>query len=175
MHDDDKYVMGRGMWLHTQALAVHDAFALAPGSSISPPSPSPPTNDVLRPVSRPFAPEGGLRMLGKPRRGGGQVPAVARTSSHYRAGCRSSRYAAVLAAFNSNHFDQHCVVNVRFQGHRLVACRSCTSASQPRCCSIAGIRVALVTDGRMSGASGRSAAIHVTPEAASWRRTCAGA
>ena len=48
-----------------------------------------------------------------------------------------------------------------------VACRSCTASRRPwPCCKTVDLKVALVTDGRMSGASGKvPAAIHVTPEA----------
>ncbi len=72
------------------------------------------------------------------------------------------------AAFRAGHLFRDCVVVVRFQGpsangmpelHKLMPP---LGIAQDR-----GFRVALVTDGRLSGASGKvPAAIHVTPEAA---------
>ena len=76
---------------------------------------------------------------------------------------------AVLEAFKQGRFDRDTVVVVRFQGPR--ACGMPELHQLTPALSVLldrGIRVALVTDGRMSGASGRvPAAIHVTPEAAS--------
>jgi phosphogluconate dehydratase len=73
----------------------------------------------------------------------------------------------VLAAFRASELDRDVVVVVRFQGPRangmpeLHKLTPSLSVLQDR-----GHRVALVTDGRMSGASGKvPAAIHVTPEA----------
>jgi phosphogluconate dehydratase len=75
---------------------------------------------------------------------------------------------AVRAAFQAGEFTADTVVVVRFQGPRangmpeLHALTPVLSVLQSR-----GLRVALVTDGRMSGASGKfPAAIHVSPEAA---------
>ncbi len=76
--------------------------------------------------------------------------------------------SAVKAAFQRGEFTQDTVVVVRFQGPRangmpeLHSLTPTLSVLQDR-----GLRVALVTDGRMSGASGKvPAAIHVSPEAA---------
>lgn len=170
MHDDVQTVMGRGMWPYTQALGVHDARAGA-GLVYRPALAESADHDVLRPVSRPFAPEGGLRMLGGNL--GEAVVKVSAVAAEHRAITAPAQVfdtqAAVLAAFNSNRFDHDCVVIVRFQGPR--ACGMPELHQLTPALSVLldrGIRVALVTDGRMSGASGRvPAAIHVTPEAAS--------
>ncbi|MGE0595880.1 MAG: dihydroxy-acid dehydratase, partial [Hyphomonadaceae bacterium] len=76
--------------------------------------------------------------------------------------------AEVIAAFRAGDLDQDCVIVVRGQGPRangmpeLHKLMPLLGALQDR-----GFKVALVTDGRMSGASGKVlAAIHVTPEAA---------
>jgi phosphogluconate dehydratase len=73
----------------------------------------------------------------------------------------------VLAAFKSGDLDRDVAVVVRFQGPRangmpeLHKLTPSLGVLQDR-----GFRVALITDGRMSGASGKvPAAIHVTPEA----------
>jgi phosphogluconate dehydratase len=75
---------------------------------------------------------------------------------------------AVKAAFKAGEFKSDTVVVVRFQGPQangmpeLHSLTPTLSVLQDR-----GLKVALVTDGRMSGASGKvPAAIHVAPEAA---------
>jgi phosphogluconate dehydratase len=80
--------------------------------------------------------------------------------------------ASVKAAFRAGEFTSDTVVVVRFQGPRangmpeLHSLTPMLSVLQDR-----GFKMALVTDGRMSGASGKvPAAIHVSPEAA-----CGGA
>ncbi|MBB3972455.1 phosphogluconate dehydratase [Hansschlegelia beijingensis] len=125
---------------------------------------------VLRPAARPFDPEGGLRLLkGNLGRAVIKVSAVKRDRWVIEAPARVfSSQDALEAAFRSGELDRDVVVVVRFQGpkangmpelHRLTPA---LSVLQNR-----GHRVALVTDGRMSGASGKvPAAIHVTPEAA---------
>ncbi len=74
----------------------------------------------------------------------------------------------VQAAFKAQTLTGDFVAVVRFQGRRPMGCRNCTSS-----CRRLGVlqdrgqKVALLTDGRMSGASGKVlSAIHVTPEAA---------
>ena len=125
--------------------------------------------DVLRPVSRPFDDEGGLRLLcGNLGRGVIKVSAV-------RPQHRSVTAPAVVLdsqhelaeKFDAGELDRDCVVIVRFQGPRangmpeLHKLTPLLGVLQDR-----GHAVALVTDGRMSGASGKvPAAIHVTPEA----------
>ncbi|WP_281168299.1 phosphogluconate dehydratase [Nocardioides insulae] len=127
--------------------------------------------DVLRPVAEPFAPDGGLRMLD-----GGLGHAVIKVSAvaeEHRAVTAPARVfddqADFLAAFSAGALDgQDFVAVLRYQGpaatgmpelHKLTPA---LGVLQDR-----GQRVALVTDGRMSGASGKiPAAIHLTPEAA---------
>jgi phosphogluconate dehydratase len=123
---------------------------------------------VLRPVSDPFSTDGGLKVLQ-----GNLGRAVIKTSAvqpQHRVVCAPARVfdsqEAVAAAFESGRLDADAVVVVRFQGPRangmpeLHALTPMLAVLQKR-----GRRVALVTDGRMSGASGSvPAAIHVTPE-----------
>ena len=124
---------------------------------------------MLRPVSAPFQPEGGFRLLrGNLGRGTIKVSAVERARWTIEAPCRLfSDQNAVLTAFKAGELDRDVVVVVRFQGpaangmpelHKLTPS---LGVLQDR-----GFKVALVTDGRMSGASGKvPAAIHITPEA----------
>lgn len=125
--------------------------------------------DVLRPVDQPFAPTGGLTVLdGNLGRGVIKVSAVKQEHRVVEAPVRIfDDQNEVKAAFESGELDRDVVVVVRFQGpkangmpelHKLTPF---LGVLQDR-----GFRVALVTDGRMSGASGKvPAAIHVTPEA----------
>ncbi len=126
--------------------------------------------DVLRPVADPFQPEGGIRLLNGPL-----GRAVIKTSAVKPEHRKVSAPAAVfdsqedfLAAFQRGELYRDVVAVVRFQGPRangmpeLHSLTPALSVIQDR-----GFAAALVTDGRMSGASGKvPAAIHLTPEAA---------
>ena len=126
--------------------------------------------DVLRPLADPFAPEGGLRLLR-----GNLGRAIAKTSAlaaEHRILTAPARVfddqAALLEAFERGELDGDFVAVVRHQGpsangmpelHKLTPALGVLLDR--------GQRVALLTDGRMSGASGKvPAAIHCTPEAA---------
>jgi phosphogluconate dehydratase len=128
-------------------------------------------HDVLRPASDPFTPDGGLRVLDGPL--GRAVVKVSAVRPEHRV---VTAPAAVfddqhdfLEAFAAGRLDgRDLVAVIRYQGpaangmpelHKLTPA---LGVLQDR-----GQRVAIVTDGRMSGASGKvPAAIHVTPEAA---------
>lgn len=124
---------------------------------------------ILRPVDSPFQAEGGLRLLqGNLGQAVIKVSAVARERWKVTAPARVFHsQEAVLQAFEMGELNQDCVVVVPGQGpqacgmpelHKLTPS---LGVLQER-----GYRVALVTDGRMSGASGKvPAAIHVSPEA----------
>lgn len=125
---------------------------------------------ILRPASDPFAPTGGLKQLsGNLGRGVIKVSAVAPERHVIEAPARVfSDQEQVKAAFKAGEFTTDTVVVVRFQGPsangmpELHSLTPTLAVLQDR-----GLRVALVTDGRMSGASGKvPAAIHISPEAA---------
>lgn len=125
---------------------------------------------ILRPASDPFAPTGGLRQLGgNLGRSVIKVSAVPAERHIIEAPARVFHdQHAVKAAFQRGEFTGDTIVVVRFQGPRangmpeLHALTPILAVLQDR-----GLRVALVTDGRMSGASGKvPAAIHLSPEAA---------
>jgi len=136
------------------------------------PAPETPRDtSILRPVADPFREDGGMRLVhGNLGRGIFKTSAVEQTRWTIEAPCRVfTSQADVTAAFKAGAFTTDTVVVVRFQGPRangMPELHNLTPALgvlQDR-----GLRVALVTDGRMSGASGKvPAAIHVTPEAAS--------
>ncbi|MFV0382833.1 phosphogluconate dehydratase [Paracoccus sp. (in: a-proteobacteria)] len=124
---------------------------------------------ILRPANDPFAKSGGLKQLqGNLGRGVIKVSAVAEDRHVIEAPARVfTDQEQVKAAFRAGEFTADTVVVVRFQGPRangmpeLHSLTPILAVLQDR-----GLRVALVTDGRMSGASGKvPAAIHISPEA----------
>jgi phosphogluconate dehydratase len=76
---------------------------------------------------------------------------------------------ALMAAFKAGELEKDFVAVVRFQGPQAIGMPELHKLTPPLgVLQDRGFKVALVTDGRMSGASGKvPAAIHVTPEAAS--------
>ncbi len=126
--------------------------------------------DIVRPLSAPFDSEGGLRRLqGNLGRAVVKISAVAPQYRRHEAPARIfESQDALLAAFKAGGLEGDFIAVVRGQGPRangmpeLHKLTPTLAALQDR-----GQRVALLTDGRMSGASGKVlAAIHVTPEAA---------
>ncbi|ALH81757.1 phosphogluconate dehydratase [Sphingopyxis macrogoltabida] len=124
---------------------------------------------VLRPVPAPFSPDGGMRLLsGNLGRAIIKTSAVAEDRWTIEAPCRIfDDQNQVLTAFKAGELDRDIVVVVRFQGPRangmpeLHKLTPALGVLQDK-----GYRVALLTDGRMSGASGKvPAVIHLSPEA----------
>ena len=125
--------------------------------------------DMLRPASEPFQNDGGMRLVeGNLGRACFKSSAVERERWTIEAPCRIFEdQRSVNEAFRKGELDRDVVVVVRYQGPRangmpeLHKLTPALGVLQDR-----GYRVALVTDGRMSGASGKvPAAIHCTPEA----------
>lgn len=124
---------------------------------------------MLRSAAEPFSAEGGLKLLtGNLGRSVIKVSAVPDDRHVIEAPARVfESQEALQAAFKAGELERDLVAVVRFQGPRangmpeLHKLTPTLGLLQDR-----GQRVALVTDGRMSGASGKvPAAIHVTPEA----------
>ena len=126
-------------------------------------------DSVLRPVSHPFSHTGGLRLLqGRLGRAVIKVSAVPEDRHIIEAPARVfDSQEALLAAFSAGEVQQDMVAVVRFQGPQANGMPELHKLTPPLAVlQNQGFQVALVTDGRMSGASGRvPAAIHVTPEA----------
>jgi phosphogluconate dehydratase len=165
LHPDAKTVAGEGLDFYRQEPRLKD------GRLTWEPGPSESLNDkIVRPITNPFAPTGGLRHLsGNLGRGVIKISAVTPERHVIEAPARIFHSQdAVKAAFKAGELASDMIVVVRFQGpqangmpelHSLIPT---LSVMQDR-----GLKVALVTDGRMSGASGKvPAAIHVSPEAA---------
>lgn len=164
LHPDTSTVAGKGLELYTQEPKLIDGeLTWQDGASTS-------LNDkILRPASDPFQPTGGLkRMTGNLGTGVMKVSAVALEHQVVEAPIRVFQdQLQVKAAYQAGEFTGDTIVVVRFQGPKangmpeLHSLTPILSVLQAR-----GQKVALVTDGRMSGASGKvPAAIHVSPEA----------
>jgi phosphogluconate dehydratase len=165
LHDDVATLAGRGLSRYRYRPSLDGSelvWTRAPAAS--------PSSTVLRPVVSAFEPDGGLKLLsGNLGRAVIKVSAVGADHRVVEAPARVfDDQAGFMAAFEHGELDRDVVAVVRFQGpqangmpelHKLVPALSVLLGR--------GHRVALVTDGRMSGASGTvPAAIHVTPEAA---------
>jgi phosphogluconate dehydratase len=126
-------------------------------------------NTILAPATAPFLPDGGMRLVtGNLGRGTFKTSAVEAERWTIEAPARVfESQEAVQAAFKAGELDRDVVVVVRFQGPRANGMPELHKLTPPLgVLQDKGFRVALVTDGRMSGASGKvPAAIHVTPEA----------
>ncbi|MEO5616117.1 MAG: phosphogluconate dehydratase [Cypionkella sp.] len=165
LHGDAKTVAGEGLrHYRTEPKLLDGRLTWTPGSNHT-------LNDkILRPASDPFQPTGGLRQLsGNLGRGVIKVSAVAPERHIIEAPCRIFHdQNDVKAAFKAGEFTSDTVVVVRFQGPQANGMPELHSLTPMlSVCQDRGLKMALVTDGRMSGASGRvPAAIHVSPEAA---------
>ena len=163
-HEDVLTVAGRGLSRGTQEPFLDgDALVWRDGATESL------DTDVLRPVSDPFQSDGGIRLLAGNL--GRAVIKVSAVKPEYQAVTAPAAVfdtqEAFTAAFKAGLLNRDVVAVVRFQGPKangmpeLHNLSPALSVLQDR-----GFKVALVTDGRMSGASGKVAsAIHVAPEA----------
>jgi phosphogluconate dehydratase len=164
LHDDVLTNAGRGLGAYTTEPWLDGDRLMwrpAPETSLD--------ETILRPLSNPFETEGGLRLLTGPL-----GRAVIKISSVPPDRRRIEAPAAVFnsqeelqAAFKTGELDRDVVAVVRFQGPRSNGMPELHRLTPPlSVLQNKGFRVALVTDGRMSGASGAvPAAIHVTPGA----------
>ncbi len=137
------------------------AFRPAPDASGDP--------SMLATVAQPFLPDGGMRLVqGNLGRATFKTSAVDRERWTIEAPARVfDSQEAVQAAFKAGELERDVIVVVRFQGPRANGMPELHKLTPPLgILQDKGFKVALVTDGRMSGASGKvPAAIHVTPEA----------
>ncbi|MDA8371003.1 MAG: phosphogluconate dehydratase [Nocardiopsaceae bacterium] len=165
IHADVATVAGPGLARYRKRPVLSEAdltWTDAPGKSAD--------TTVLRDFDDPFSPDGGLRMVsGNLGRAVIKVSAVAPERHVIEAPARVfDSQAALQSAFESGELDGDLVAVVRFQGPRANGMPELHKLTPPLgVLQDRGHRVALVTDGRMSGASGKvPAAIHVSPEAA---------
>ncbi len=164
LHPDTLTVAGQGLHNYTKEPKLKDGELIwedGAGHSLN--------EKIVRPAKDPFQPTGGLsRLTGNLGTGVMKVSAVAPEHQVVEAPVRVFHdQNDVKAAFKAGEFTDDVIVVVRFQGPKangmpeLHSLTPILSILQGR-----GQKVALVTDGRMSGASGKvPAAIHVCPEA----------
>ncbi|MEX3628496.1 MAG: phosphogluconate dehydratase [Burkholderia sp.] len=164
LHEDVNTVAGKGLAHYTfEPKLLEGKLEWVPGVAESADA------KVLRPIGEPFAPDGGLRLM-QGRLGRGVIKISAVTPEHHKVVAPAIVFEsqeAVQAAFDAGELKRDFVAVVRFQGarangmpelHRLTPLLGVLQDQ--------GFHVALVTDGRMSGASGKvPAVIHVSPEA----------
>ncbi|WP_431261768.1 phosphogluconate dehydratase [Roseateles chitinivorans] len=128
-------------------------------------------DSVVRTVAAPFSPTGGLKLLaGNLGRAVIKVSAVPEDRHTVEAPARIfDSQEAMQSAFKAGELERDVVVVVRFQGPQANGMPELHKLTPPLAVlQNKGFKVALVTDGRMSGASGKvPAAIHVSPEALS--------
>ncbi|MBS2940045.1 phosphogluconate dehydratase [Nocardioides sp. J2M5] len=166
LHEDVRTVAGHGLSLYTREPVLRGddlTWEEGPKASLD--------HDVLRPADDPFSADGGLKVLTGPL--GTAVIKTSAVKAEHRVVTAPALVfddqADFLTAFAEGRLDgRDLVAVIRYQGpaangmpelHKLTPA---LGVLQDR-----GQRVAIVTDGRMSGASGKvPAAIHVTPEAA---------
>jgi len=164
LHPDTLTVAGAGLGLYTQEPKLTDNTLVwqdGPVESLNP--------KIITKVDTPFQQNGGLKRLdGSLGTGVMKISAVKPEFHVTEARARVFHtQEAIKEAFKAGEFTEDTIVVLRFQGPRangmpeLHALTPVLSILQGR-----GLKVALVTDGRMSGASGKiPAAIHVVPEA----------
>ena len=166
LHKDVRTVWGTGLdgYLVTPTLNEEGALSFVPSPETSG------NEQVLRPASTPFQATGGLKLLH-----GNLGKAVIKTSAvkperHVIEGPAKVFHSQeeMQAAFKAGELTGDFVAVVRFQGPKANGMPELHKLTPPLgVLQDRGQKVALVTDGRMSGASGKiPAAIHVTPEAA---------
>lgn len=164
LHEDVVTAAGRGLTAYTQVPALEQGELVWRPVAVSSQNPT-----VLAGTSQPFAVDGGLKLL----RGnlGRAVIKVSAVKPEHRRVCAPARVfdsqEALLAAYRAGQLGGDMVAVVRGQGPRANGMPELHKLT-PTLANLQdqGFQVALVTDGRMSGASGKvPAAIHVTPEA----------
>ncbi len=164
VHEDVETICGRGLSRYTKKPVLENGeLKWVDGATESG------DKEVIATVATPFKEDGGLKVLK-----GNLGISVIKTSS-LRPGCEIVTAPAVVfedqndldAAFQSGALDKDFVAVVRFQGPKARGMPELHKLTPPLgVLQDKGYKVALLTDGRMSGASGKvPAAIHLCPEA----------
>ena len=165
LHDDVDTVVGHGMEAYTQEPFLNNGRLVwkdAAEKSLN--------EDILRTYDRPFSPDGGLKLM-KGNIGRSVIKVSAMKAENFVVEAPAIVFddqREVLAAFKRGELDgKDFVCVVRYQGARANGMPELHKLTPPLAILLdRGQKVALVTDGRMSGASGKvPAAIHMSPEA----------
>ena len=165
VHEDVRTVAGAGLRRYTQEPALDGGSLVwrdGPAASLN--------RDILRPADDPFEAEGGMRLVAGAL-GRGVVKTSAVKPEHRIIEAPALVFDDqddLLAAHKRGELNRDFIAVVRFQGPKANGMPELHSLTPPLGVQLdKGFKVALVTDGRMSGASGKvPAAIHMTPEAA---------
>lgn len=164
MHDDVPAMDGRGLRAAAEVPTLHDGrlrWSALPADSGD--------STVVRSAAAPFSASGGLKLLtGNLGRAVIKISAVPEDRHVIEAPARVfDDQEALQRAFKAGELERDFVAVVRFQGPRANGMPELHKLTPPLAVLQGrGFKVALVTDGRMSGASGKvPAAIHVSPEA----------
>jgi len=165
LHDDVKTIMGDGGLSHytKEPFLENGEVVWREGATESL------DDSVLRPVFKPFSPEGGMKLL-KGNLGRSVIKVSAVKPEHRKVVAPAVVFHSqeeMQAAFKRGELEKDLVAVVRFQGPKACGMPELHKLTPPLgILQDRGFKVALLTDGRMSGASGKiPAAIHVTPEA----------
>eukprot|EP01037_Dinobryon_pediforme_P007678 gene7678-7739_t len=165
LHNDVRTIAGEGLKLYTQEprLDASGDVHWVDGPTTSGDS------TVLRPVLEPFQTNGGLKVLaGDLGIGVAKISACPPDRLIIEAPARVFHdQESVQKAFRAGELDKDVIVVMRFQGPKANGMPELHKLMPPlTVLQNKGYRVALITDGRLSGASGKvPAALHVTPEA----------
>lgn len=164
LHEDVQTIIGQGLRAYTQEPKIKDGkLVWAEGARDS-------LNlNIIRPASEPFTADGGIKLL-KGNLGRSVIKTAAVAPEHRIVEAPAIVFheqTDLMAAFKRGELDKDFIAVVPFQGPKfngmpeLHSLTPTLSILQKK-----GYKVGLVTDGRMSGASGKvPAAIHLTPEA----------
>ncbi len=166
LHDDVQTILGKGLYkFKNEPFIQNDEILYKPGTEHSI------DESILKPAHSPFSSTGGIKCL-TGNLGNSVIKVSAVNNEHFYIKAPAIVFDSqedFLAAFKKNELNRDCIVVLPFQGPKqngmpeLHQLTPALSVLQNR-----GFKVALVTDGRMSGASGKvPAAIHLSPEASS--------
>lgn len=164
LHEDVQTIIGKGLRAYTQEPKIKDgALVWEEGAAQS-------LNlSIIRPANEPFTADGGIKLL-KGNLGRAVIKTAAVAPEHRIVEAPAIVFheqADLIAAFKRGELDKDFIAVVPFQGPKFNGMPELHSLTPTlTILQKKGYKVGLVTDGRMSGASGKvPAAIHLTPEA----------
>lgn len=164
LHDDVQTIIGKGMRAYTQEPKIQNGTLVWQEGATQSLNLS-----IIRPASEPFTPDGGIKLL-KGNLGRAVIKTAAVAPEHRVVEAPAIVFyeqADLIAAFKRGELDKDFIAVVPFQGPKFNGMPELHSLTPTlTILQKKGYKVGLVTDGRMSGASGKvPAAIHLTPEA----------
>jgi len=164
LHEDVQTIIGKGLRQYTKEPKIKDGELVWEEGAFS----SLNTN-IIRPANEPFTPDGGIKLL-KGNLGRAVIKTAAVVPEHRIVEAPAIvfyKQADLIAAFKRGELNKNFIAVVPFQGPKFNGMPELHSLTPTlTVLQKKGFKVGLVTDGRMSGASGKvPAAIHLTPEA----------